>query len=202
MIKSICTFILILVTFTQSKAQNFGFKLVGGTNFCQVDGDQMAGFNKLGFRFGIGSFVNTAKGDELGFELTYTQKGSRTANDPDNPPPFIVRYNYNYLEVPLYYQKKLKDFGLKFALAPAYVVSARSDQGGGFVDDTGVRNFEISGIIGPSYNINEQWSFYIQYQYSLVSIIDLNKSQVPGSAWRRTGVYNHLISAGLNLKFK
>ncbi|MDB4347807.1 PorT family protein [Bacteroidia bacterium] len=202
MIKQILTTLIVLFCFKQVEAQNIGFKLVGGANFCQVDGDQMSGFNKLGFRFGIGSFINTDKEDELGFELTYTQKGSRTANDPDNPPPFIVRYNYNYIEAPIYYQKKLKDFGLKFAIAPAYYISARADQGGGFVDDPGLRKFELSGIVGPSYNINDQWSFYMHYQYSLMSIIDLNKSQVPGAAWRRTGVYNHLISAGLNLKFK
>jgi len=183
-------------------AQNIGFKALAGANFCQIDGDQMSGYNKLGFRLGMGSFINTAKEDELGFEITYTQKGSRTASDPDNPSKVITRFDYNYLELPLYYQKKLKDFGLKFGIAPAYLVSAKADRGGGITNDPGVRKFELSGIIGPSYSMNEKLSFYIHYQYSISSIIDLTKSQVPGADWRRTGVYNNIISAGLNLKFK
>lgn len=184
------------------KAQNFGYQLLFGANFCQIDGDQMGGFNKLGYRLGFGSYLNNAKGDEYGFEITYCEKGSRTANDPDNPAQIIVRYHYNYVEIPLYYQKKMDHFGLRIALAPAINVRARADLGGGFADQTNLRRFELSGIIGPSYELTENWRFYAHYQYSLLSIIDLQKSQVPGSQFRRTGVYNHLISAGFQYVLK
>lgn len=202
--KMIRVLVLGLCCFVYSNiySQNIGYQMLVGSNFCQIDGDQMGGYNKLGFRLGFGSFINTPKGDEIGLEITFCQKGSRTANNPDNPPPFIVRYNYNYLEVPLYYEKKLKNFGLRFALAPAYLVSARADLGGGFTDQTNVRKLELSGIIGPSYKLNDNLSFYAHYQYSIASIINLQKSQVAGASFRRTGVYNNVISAGFHYHFK
>lgn len=200
--KQLIILLLVFGSFMAAKAQNFGFKALAGANFCQIDGDQLGGYNKLGFRFGFGTFIPTAKEDEIGFEITYVQKGSRTANDPDNPPPYIVRYNYNYIEVPLFYKKKIKNFGLKVALVPGLLVSGRSDLGGGFTDDPFVRPFELSGIIGPEYQVNENWSFYMHYQYSLLSIVNLQPSQVPGSGFTRRGIYNNLISAGLGYQIR
>lgn len=194
--------VFLLMVCVHAKGQNFGYKMIVGANFCQIDGDNMGGYNKLGYRFGFGSYVNTKKEDEVGFEITYTVKGSRTANNPDNPPPFIVRYNYSYLEVPLYFTKKLKNFGLKVALAPAFLVAAKADLGGGFTDQENVRPYELSAIIGPSYQISSKWYFYAHYQYSLLSIIDHQKSQVAGANFRRTGVYNNIISAGLAFQIK
>lgn len=194
---------LIIFAWTLSlSAQNFEYYFLGGANFCQIDGDQMAGYNKLGFRAGFGVYLNNDKNDEYGFELTYALKGARTALNPDNPAQLIVRYNYSYLEVPFFYEKKFKEhFGLRVALAPAYLISAQADLGGGFREQENVRSFEVSGMIGPTYTITENWSAYIHYQYSVASIIDLQRSQVPGANFRRTGVYNHLISAGLRYKF-
>ncbi len=180
-------------------AQNFGYRILGGANFCQIDGDQLSGYNKLGYRFGLGSFIPVKSGDELGIEITYSQKGSRTASDPDNPGKVIVRYNYNYLEVPFYYQRKIKKFGLRFGLVPSYLIGAQADLGGGFSSQSNVRSFELSGLAGPVYNINDRWSFYLHYQYSITSIIDQKKA--PFSNFRRTGVYNHLISTGLYYNF-
>lgn len=194
--------VLGFISASSTSAQNFGYHLLGGANFCQIDGDQMGGFNKLGVRAGFGVYLNNSKNDEYGFEITYALKGARTALNPDNPAQIILRYNYSYLEIPLFYEKKIREkIGLRFSLAPAYLVSAQADLGGGFREQENVRSLEVSGMIGPTYELTENWFAYVHYQYSLASIINLQKSQVPGANFRRTGVYNHLISAGLRYKF-
>ena len=42
-------------------AQGFGYRLFAGANFCQIDGDRMGGYNKLGFRLGANSYIKTKK---------------------------------------------------------------------------------------------------------------------------------------------
>ena len=42
-----------LLSCSMSYAQDFGAQLLVGANFSQVDGDQFAGYNKLGVNAGI-----------------------------------------------------------------------------------------------------------------------------------------------------
>lgn len=181
------------------QAQSFGYKMIAGFNFCQIDGDGMGGYNKLGYRFGIATFLPVKEKDEIGLEITYSVKGSRTANNPDNPPPFIVKYSYGYVEFPLYYQKQIKKFGVRLALAPGYAVKGKEDLGGGFTDQINLKKFELSSILGANYKINDNLAFYMHYQYSITSIINQAKPQ--SGQFRRTGVYNNIISAGFQLSF-
>jgi len=191
-------FFLIISSYSVN-AQAFGYKMIAGFNFCQIDGDRMGGYNKLGYRFGIATFIPVKEKDEIGLEITYSVKGSRTANNPDNPPPFIVKYSYGYVEFPLYYQKQIKKFGVRAALVPGYLVKGKADLGGGFTNQTNLKKFELSGLVGANYKINDHLAFYMHYQYSITSIIDQAKPQ--SGQFLRTGVYNNIISAGLQLSF-
>jgi len=197
--RKLLLFVFIVVGTKSLIAQSFGYKMIAGFNFCQIDGDQMGGYNKLGYRFGVASFVNVKDKDEVGLEITYSLKGSRTANNPDNPPPFIVKYSYGYVEFPIYYQKQIKKFGVRVALVPGYVVKGKEDRGGGFTTQDNLRKFELSSILGANYKINNNLAFYMHYQYSITSIIDRTKPQ--SSVYWRKGVYNNIISAGLQLSF-
>ncbi len=190
--------LIVLLSFFVNKgilAQNINYSIIAGSNFCQIDGDQMAGYNKLGYRFGVGAFVSLNKKDQLGMEITYTIKGSRTANNPDNPPLVIVRYNYAYAEVPIYYQKAIKGFNIKLGLAPAYLVNGRADLGFGYQKQNNLKKFDLSSILGANIKLSNQIYFYMHYQYSILNIIDKQKPQF--STFIRNGVYNNIISAGL-----
>ncbi len=192
-------FLIIMCQFINANAQNFGYKLIGGVNFCQIDGDGLAGYNKLGYRFGVGVTLPVNEINAWGLELTYTLKGTRTANDPDNPGNLIVKYNYSYLEVPVFFQKKIKFFQGKIGLAPGYLIDAQKDLGGGFVTDEAAKKFELSGLLGVNFKLNDKLQYYIQYQYSITSII--NRKKAANSTFIRNGVYNNLISMGLNYHF-
>lgn len=79
-----------------------------GTNFCQVDGDNFAGYHKPGWNFGAIIYTKLADHLAASMELLYAQKGSRAgalqvpkyANDQST---IITDYKIqlNYLEVPI-----------------------------------------------------------------------------------------------------
>ena len=73
--------------------------LILGANFSQIDGDYLAGFNKLGLNGGAIAQINFNSNWSLSFELSYAQKGSATRPDPDllNTYKLVL----NYAEIPI-----------------------------------------------------------------------------------------------------
>lgn len=135
-IRKFAVFILtgfILTTYTrESAAQNyyendeelrtFYGGLLLGTNFTQVDGDNYAGFRKVGLN--AGGIVYAKLGGKIAasMELLFSQKGSRANKiQPTNSKNYTIReYNIglNYAEVPIlinYFDKRKSHFGLGFS---------------------------------------------------------------------------------------
>lgn len=89
--------------YAQFKAEEQRFRggLVGGFNASQIDGDEAAGFNKLGLNVGVKGGIVFHPNWELGLEILFSQKGSRsTSKDIVNN----LQINLNYAEVPVLIQ--------------------------------------------------------------------------------------------------
>ena len=82
------------------EAQEFDARLLLGANFSQIDGDQFAGYNKLGLNAGVGIGRSYNNEWDFGFELRYSMKGSKKVIDPEVFTPTLT-INYHYIEVPL-----------------------------------------------------------------------------------------------------
>jgi len=88
-----------------------------GANFCQVDGDNFAGYHKTGFN--VGGIVYTKLDEHVAasIEVLYVQKGSRSKGYfTMSPGQFIVDYGItlNYAQVPIvlnYFDNHKNHFG-------------------------------------------------------------------------------------------
>lgn len=93
---------------------------IAGGNFAQVDGDNFAGYRKIGANFGGIGYVQFAKHVALSWEILYSQKGaksdiSRLSNLIDSV--YITKYGItvNYAEIPVminYFDKRKSHFGI------------------------------------------------------------------------------------------
>src|SRR5689334_21238513 len=80
-------------------AQNFHAGLLAGISTSQVDGDNLAGYHKVGIKGGV--FVNRQLSEKfaLQLEIEFLQKGSRKPVDTIENTFFLMRLNY--IDVPL-----------------------------------------------------------------------------------------------------
>jgi len=180
-------------------AQRFEGGIQGGFNFCQVDGDNNGGYNKLGLNGGL--FVHYVLQDEkhnIGFDLMYMKKGSRNRRDPQSNSPDLI-YHYHYIEIPVYYRYNQEKYALRAGLNWAYVFSSKYDDGGSAKEIRGLKNTDILWHFGGEYKFNDKLSLLAMYQYSLTTIIDIDRTQinVPFAQFRRNGVYHNLIQVSL-----
>lgn len=94
--------------------------LLGGASFCQVDGDNYAGYHRVAANFGGIGYVKVYKHVALSFELLYSQKGAKSDHvrySPLDSTTLITKYNIklSYAEIPLminYFDKHKSHFGL------------------------------------------------------------------------------------------
>lgn len=99
--------LLLLTAIVGLNAQTGRFKgglIVGGT-LSQINGDDYAGFDKLGLQAGVRGVAVLTNKTELGIELLYSQRGSQV-QDPALPierngEPCFDCINLDYVEVPV-----------------------------------------------------------------------------------------------------
>ena len=96
---------------SRALAQSFNAGLIVGPTFCQVDGDNYAGFHQLGFT--AGAYANLPVADHFStqLELKYSLLGAHSSDVEVNEyyyPPFSLRLHY--IEIPLMLQYDLGNF--------------------------------------------------------------------------------------------
>ena len=84
----------------------FSIGLLAGGNFCQVDGDNFAGYYKTGLNAGGIAYAKIRKNTALSFELLYSEKGARgNINRFSGTDSFYYISNYNvslkYVQIPV-----------------------------------------------------------------------------------------------------
>ncbi|MEO5907286.1 MAG: porin family protein [Saprospiraceae bacterium] len=103
---TICLFMsmagLLLLVSDSIQAQRFSAGIIGGANASQIDGDQLAGFDKLGLTGGLKAIVNFESAFDLHIEFLYSQRGSKPdlfspEYDPD------IEISLRYLELPVFF---------------------------------------------------------------------------------------------------
>ncbi len=85
-----------------SFSQNFKLGLVAGVNFSQVNGDKLAGFDKIGLLGGAVVSRKIKANKELSFEMLYSEKGSKDVVDINNPIQDTL-FRFNYIDIPILY---------------------------------------------------------------------------------------------------
>ncbi len=149
-----------------------------GLNVAQIDGDLLAGFNKLGFNAGGQVNILLDRNDWVGrFQpsvgIAFSQKGSRS----DNNDPLTVqgeRFNLSYAQIPV--MINYVDHRLVFSAGLAYgqlVFSKFIDISGLDVTDSVADNYnksEVSFIGGATFYATNNIGLNINWERSLGSL--------------------------------
>ncbi len=181
---NLCTF----YGFAQFDADNdntFLGGLIAGTNFCQVDGDNFAGYHKVGWNVGAVVYTKLAENLTASMELLYSQKGSRAgvnqvpklANDR-NTIITDYRIKLNYLEVPIllnYYDKRKSNFGAGLSLGRLSSSREIYTDGDGHTYENDAKLFpfrklDLNMVLNGNAHVWKGLFLNLRFQYSLISI--------------------------------
>lgn len=165
-----------------------GFSL--GANFTQVDGDDLAGFNKIGINVGPIIHINFNPNWSASMELLYSQKGARSKPDPNNVNTFILVMDYAEVPIMANYNDKNR---LIFQAGFSYgrLVNSREKINGIEQNIEGVlENDELSYIVGGTFLVGEKKHFGVNLRYQ-GSITKVGPSANP----KVVGLINRLVTA-------
>ena len=203
-------FLLLIGWQAHALAQQPRFRaaVVGGLNAAQIDGDDLAGYNKPGLRGGLRAITYLSPKSDLVFDILYSERGSRRLGDPtfgsfDN----VIRLQY--IEVPVMYT--IKDWldeesdyyrvqaygGLVFSrLFSSNVLNAPpfDEQQDNF------NQFSLGFTLGAAYNLSDAFSIGIHFNRNLTWLYNNLNFRGPGNVpiydrkllehyWTLQGVY-------------
>ncbi len=182
--------------------------LVAGGNFTQVDGDNFAGYHKVGANVGGIVYAHLANKLAASMEILFVQKGSRAHkeqvtpyNDPLAGSPIrIQKYNIdlNYAEIPIminYFDKRKSNFGAGFSYSQ--LISSKEDLVTNptlspETDPTSsypFRKSDLNVLVGCNLKLVGGLFLNVRFQYSLLSIRDRDDRYVN---YIRQNQYNNL----------
>lgn len=194
--KNIFFFAVLFIFSTGIQGQQFRGGIIAGLNACQVDGDNYAGFNKLGFEVGAYVYRPVSVKIDLQLEIKYMGKGARKITSDYDMVQYRSQLHYIELPVLLHYKATPK-VGLEGGLAFGYLFSyAEKDEYGNLPEQDAVhfKAFELSGVIGVRYQIKPRISAHLRYSYSILPVLNH-----PGNLTYHfnLGANNNLFSIGI-----
>lgn len=169
--KKILFLSLIAISFSinEANAQLFKGSAVFGLNLTQIDGDNLAGFSKLGLTGGFKLAYALKDNVDMNLEMIYSQQGSSSGfgfgSNKDN---FV---DLKYIEFPVYvnikdwfieedgYHKVKAHAGLSYG----FLFDVNSSNG---VLDNDIDNYKrhsIKYLLGVDYSFNSKIGFSIRY---------------------------------------
>jgi len=190
-VKSILTLFFLFVSFFAG-AQTFRAAPIVGFNMAQLDGDNLAGYHKMGFHGGAKVFARLNKNFSLGFEMLYSEKGSRrNRRIYFQGEDFEVKLTY--VEIPLlihYMDRNGMAFGTGFSYN-ALLDTAGFTYGPNnpLNEPVEFKPWDITWIADLLYLINDHYGINIRYSYSLLPIGSYEYSE-----FRNGRVSNNLLT--------
>lgn len=155
-------------------SQEFNAGIYGGFTATQIDGDSYGGYNKPGFSFG--GYVNRELMQKVygQFGLRYIQKGSRkSSNEAGAGNLSDYKASLHYLEMPItlrYYHYPKLDF--EAGITVGYIIKAFEEfnKDGAQESTESFDRFELGGIAGLNYKINDKFTAGGFFQYSWLPV--------------------------------
>ncbi len=206
-------FVLLNLCTPTAKAQYYsdeptffgGFIL--GTNFAQVDGDNFAGFRKIGLNGGAIVHTRIGEGFTASMELLYSQKGSIAGKNQVpiryGPSRFLIEeYNIRITSasVPLsinYFfpdKRSIVSAGATYA----YLVDATAVLNGvETIEQFPFKKHEVALQLGGSYRLWKK--FYLNMRFQM-SMLNIRKTYDPRA--ERAEQFNRMVSLRLMYLFK
>jgi outer membrane protein W len=171
-------FLLAVFLGTPIFAQGFDATLLAGFNAAQIDGDDLAGFNKFGLHGGVKVGYLIKPKLHLSTELLLSQRGSRSSLSLGSPRE-ITSISLSYFELPVIvsfldwyvdnaYHKVKADVGLSYA----YLFQASANNSF-FENDVGLfASNDLSFLVGIGYRFNKKIGVNLRYTRSITPLFD------------------------------
>ena len=171
----------------QESSQRFGAGLVFGLTASQIDGDQSAGFNRVGLQAGLRGITRLTKRTDASIEILYSQRGSQSRIIKDQYDPYYFTLRLDYIEVPV--QWHFKDWRVKgedgdpdwykaaFNIGLCYArymgTKAKGDpQGLDIVALDYLKKNDLALVIGANFLTSPHFGLTFRYVRSIVSMYD------------------------------
>lgn len=192
------SFLLAVQTLSaQAKREGGTFEAtaIAGFNMAQIDGDQDAGFNKLGLNLGGRIGISLSKKTEIAMELLFSQKGSQ--NRYVRGVPRNLQCTLNYIEIPLEFsfrdweitnsETQEKYMRIYFSAGASYsrLVGGTLDISGVREDLSRFRTNEVMMMFSGSVFLTKNWGFNLRWSRSLTSITQSGNNGGWGNAVNR-----------------
>ena len=173
-VKVIILTIFFLGTLTSAKCQQF-FKgsIVAGINASQIDGDNLAGYDKFGFTAGAKVEFPLNSVLDFGLEFLISQRGSRSQIFPGQ---FIdiQQIHLNYAELPIIIkwsdwwveEHEFYRFNIHGGISLGRLISAKTNFSPSAISGNFVNN-DISLLLGSGFSYSKNWTFSIRFTRSL-----------------------------------
>lgn len=208
--KPLQLFALLACLFFAERGHGQGFtkpSLMLGINASQIDGDNLAGWNKPGLAAGGAISFNFDKQWAARLEIQYNQKGSRSSQDEINQDQdrTELHFKLDYITVPLMAEWNLmEDVYLVTGVGVNALVRARLDKvnfsttgtGGSFEDvvrDSSFNALDFTWELGAEYRFSDRFLADVRFSYSMLPMnqdmlrqTSLNQVFVQPNAWNNT----------------
>jgi hypothetical protein len=175
----ILAFSLPILSFAQGGTFKAG--VIGGVNLAQLDGDILAGYNKLGLHAGVTVGVQVSDLFRTNLEILYVQKGSRSSKDEQGiAGGALTRYSFDYVEVPLMLNYVDGGFMLNAGFSYSRLVRVRemlvADVDLTTIEADFVNTNSFSLLAGIGYFITENIGIEVRYAYDPFTVINYKDS--------------------------
>lgn len=168
-------FLLLAIAFTSvAQDKKFNLVLVAGMNASQVNGDKLAGFDKVGLLAGAGISRQVNKKIGWQFEILYSEKGSKDVAGLSNI-QLDTLFRFNYIEIPLMVNYSIYDkLQIQGGIYTAVRIKAEYDDYVNRFDRSNIiRSLDHGLCIGVNYSLTDHWKANIRVSQS---VLDINNS--------------------------
>ncbi len=159
----------IILTASTSEAQTFRAAGILGFNASQIDGDLVAGFDKVGLLGGLRVDSDLSERFDWAIELMYSQRGSRSPGRIGDPWTLSI----DYVEIPLILSLKdwFKDdfYKVRFegGLSVGRLIFAKAKEVGGQPFVEGLNQTDIALTGGAVFFSSARLAFSMRYTHSI-----------------------------------
>jgi hypothetical protein len=171
-----------------SSGQRFSAALLGGLNASQIDGDDLAGFDKVGLTGGFKAIMSFESVFQFNVEFLYTERGSRPdLFNPEYDPD--VEISLKYAEIPVYVslgdwwqpEDEYYKVGVHAGLSYGRLITARTFDYYHPAEESFDKlvpyfsNNDVSWLLGMTYRMSKNWGVTARYTREITPLLNPNK---------------------------